>query len=301
MKAPAFDYVRPTSIEEACLLLEQHGDDARLLAGGQTMMATLNMRLSEPTVLIDLQQVNGLRGISLQYDHVRIGALTRHSEIEDSALVERHAPLLALAAPHVAHRAIRNRGTIGGSVAYADPAAEWPSCCLALNATLVLQSARGQRRVPAEAFFLDLYTTAIQPGEIIVAFEFPLPAVDEQVFFSELVRRHGDYAIAGVAARCRFATEDQHNTPCIDQLRLAFMGVTTVPWLAQKTAALLQGVCRSTLLEKLPQAQACLEQELAPIGDVYHTTQTKQHLAKVLLERALHALLAQTETETQHG
>jgi len=294
MKAPAFDYARPRSIEEACALLDRHGDDARLLAGGQTLMATLNMRLSEPGLLVDLRDVGGLRGISLQRGHVRIGALTRHSEIEDSALIARHAPLLAQAAPHVAHRAIRNRGTIGGAIAYADPAAEWPACCLAMDASLVLRSSAGTRRLAASAFFLDLYTTALRPGEILTAIEVPLVPQDGRVAFAELVRRHGDYAIVGLASRAQWTGGALRN------LRLAFLGVGTVPWLASGAAQALEGATPATLADALPRAQACLKEALQPIGDVYHSVDAKRHLAGVLLGRIVHTLAAAPDQEPAH-
>lgn len=286
MKASAFDYARPPSIEEACALLDRHGDDARILAGGQTLMATLNMRLSEPGLLVDLRDVPGLRGISLQRDHVRIGALTRHSEIEDSTLIARHAPLLAQAAPHVAHRAIRNRGTIGGSIAYADPAAEWPACCLAMDAKLVVQGTTGLRRIPAGDFFLDLYSTAMRQGEILTAIEIPLLPETGRVAFSELVRRHGDYAIVGLAARA------QIDNGMLRGFRLAFMGVSVVPWLATDAAKTLEGVTPAKLPEALKSAQACLNESLRPIGDVYHGIEAKRHLAGVLLGRVVQALAA---------
>ena len=173
MKAPPFDYVRVAALPEVFALLQQHGDQARVLAGGQTLLATLNMRLSEPALLIDIGGLAALRGIALAGGMLRIGALTTHAEIESSALVAVHAPLLAQAAPHIAHRAIRNRGTLGGSLAYADPAAEWPACALALDATLVLASAGGERRVAANDFFTGLFETALAPGELIAAVELP--------------------------------------------------------------------------------------------------------------------------------
>ena len=195
MKAPAFDYVRAASLPQVFDLLRQHGDDARLLAGGQTLVATLNMRLSEPALLIDIGNLAALRGISLTGGLLRIGALSSHAEIEVSALVAQHAPLLAQAAPHIAHAAIRNRGTLGGSLAYADPAAEWPACILALDATVVLASARGERRLPARGFFTGLYATAMAADELITAVELPVLADAERQAFDELARRHGDYAI----------------------------------------------------------------------------------------------------------
>jgi carbon-monoxide dehydrogenase medium subunit len=146
MKPSAFDYVRARSPQQVFDLLAQHGEDARVLAGGQTLLPALAMRLSAPTLLVDIGALDGLRGITVHGGSLRIGALTRHVEIESSALVALHAPLLAQAAPHIAHPAIRNRGTFGGSLAYADPSAEWPACVLALDGTLVLQGAK--RRTP---------------------------------------------------------------------------------------------------------------------------------------------------------
>ena len=154
MKSPPFDYLRAESPQQVFALLAQHGDDARVLAGGQTLLATLNMRLSQPALLVDIGGLTALRGITVAGSTLRIGALTRHAEIEESALVLQHAPLLAQAAPHIAHRAIRNLGTFGGALAYADPAAEWPACVLALGGTLVLAGTRGERRVPAHDYFL---------------------------------------------------------------------------------------------------------------------------------------------------
>ena len=176
MKAAAFDYVKPRSIDQVISLLQEHGDDARLLAGGQTLLATLNMRLSEPGLLVDISGLDALRGIGVQGGMLRIGALTTHTEIEGSALVAQHAPLLAQAAPHIAHRAIRNAGTFGGSIAYADPAAEWPACLLALGGTVVARGPKGERRIAADDFFQGLYTTALEPDEVLVACELPLAA-----------------------------------------------------------------------------------------------------------------------------
>ena len=167
MKSPAFDYVRATSAQQALALLAQHGDDARLLAGGQTLLATLNLRLSRPALLVDIGGLHALAGISLQGGTLRIGALTKHVEIEESPLVAQYAPLLAQAAPHIAHRAIRNLGTFGGALAHADPAAEWPACVLALGATLVLQGVNGERRVAVADFFRGVYTTARRDDELL--------------------------------------------------------------------------------------------------------------------------------------
>ena len=219
MKAAAFDYVKPRSIDQVISLLPEHGDDARLLAGGQTLLATLNMRLSEPALLVDLGGLDALRGIAVHGGMLRIGALTTHSEIEGSALVAQHAPLLAQAAPHIAHRAIRNPGTLGGSIAHADPAAEWPTCLLALDGTVVARGPKGERRIAADDFFRGLYTTALEPEEVLVAGELPLAAPGNWFAFDELARRHGDYAIVGMALAGR------RSAGVLADTRIVLMGV----------------------------------------------------------------------------
>lgn len=279
MKAPAFDYARPASLDEVFALMAEHGDDARLLAGGQTLLATLNMRLSEPSLLIDINRVDALKGIDIDGDVLRIGALVTHREIEESALVARHAPLLTMAAPHIAHRAIRNRGTWGGSIAYADPAAEWPVCLAALDGVVVVRGPAGKRRVPVQAFFVDLYTTALHPDELIVACELPI-ATDVDVFaFDELARRHGDYAIVGLAIALRRGVDG------IASARLAYLGIGTVPFRPIRTEASLCG--RPLTDASIDEAIDVLKNELDPMGDLTNTAGTKRHLACVLAKRML--------------
>jgi carbon-monoxide dehydrogenase medium subunit len=284
MKAPPFDYVRTTSLAEVFGLLQRHGDDARVLAGGQTLVATLNMRLSEPTLLIDIGGLAPLRGIALDGGTLRLGALATHAEIEASPLVARNAPLLSQAAPHIAHRAIRNLGTLGGSLAYADPAAEWPACMLALDATFVLASAQGERRVAARDFFTGLYATALHPDELIVACELAVQAPDERQGFDELARRHGDYAIAGLAGRAVLRDGRLH------EVRLAFLGLEDRPVRVGKTEQALQG--RPLDDESLGLALQALGAELQPAGDLTSGPDTKRHLAGVLLRRVLRRMVA---------
>jgi carbon-monoxide dehydrogenase medium subunit len=284
MKAPPFDYVKPESLAAVFSLLETHGDDARLIAGGQTLLATLNMRLSEPRLLIDINAVPGLSGISLQDGCVRIGALTRHSEIEDSALVVKHMPLLAMAAPHVAHRAIRNRGTLGGSIAFADPAAEWPTCAVALDADIVLAGKNHERRVKAQDFFEDLYTTAMTPDEIIAACEFPLQPPAMRFAFDELARRHGDYAIVGLAAG------GEVDGDIVRKPRLVFLGTGNIPLRARAAEEALDG--RKLDHETLVAASNALAGELHPAADLYHSAEAKLHLAAVLMRRLVRRLAA---------
>ena len=288
MKAPDFDYSRPRTLDEVFALLAEYGDEARLLAGGQTLLATLNMRLSEPALLIDITGIDALRGIAVQDGLLRIGALATHTQIETSALVAQHAPLLAIAAPHIAHRAIRNLGTLGGSIAYADPAAEWPTCALALDATIVCAGAGGTRRIAAADFFLDLYTTALQPGELVLACEFPLAAAGARFHFDELARRHGDYAIAGLALASRV------EQGLLRQTRIALMGIAATPVRARRTEALLDG--RAVEAGVIGEAASLLTEELTgaltPAADLTNSSATKRHLATVLLRRALAPFIA---------
>ena len=283
MKAPSFAYAKPRSLEEVFVLLRRT-DDAKVLAGGQTLLATLNMRLSSPAVLVDITGVPGLAGIALRENALRIGALTRHREIERSPVVATHAPLLALAAPHIAHVAIRNVGTIGGSLAHADPAAEWPACCVALDADIVIASRSGERRVKAREFFKGLFETALGEGELIAAVEFPLLGAAYRSAFLELARRHGDYAIVGVAAAAKPAGG------ALSDLRLAFLGAGATPILARNAMAAAEG--KKPAPDAIAAAQGALEKDLAPIGDRNAAPATTLHLARVLCGRALAQLAA---------
>ena len=203
MKAPPLAYVRAASLSDAFNLWRDAGTDAKLLAGGQSLLATLAFRLSEPATLIDISRVGELRGVAQTGAWIRVGALTTHAELAANELVRSHVPLLAEAAPLIAHPAIRNRGTIGGSLAFADPAAELPACCVALEAVVVARNAADERRIPAAEFFTGLYTTALRPDELIAAVEFPVAKPGERSVIAELARRSGDYAMAGVAARAK--------------------------------------------------------------------------------------------------
>ena len=284
MKSPAFDFVRADSIDHVHALLAQHGDDARVLAGGQTLLATLNMRLSQPALLVDIGGLQSLRSITVSGNTLRIGALTRHVDIEDSVLVAQHAPLLAQAAPHIAHRAIRNRGTFGGALAYADPAAEWPACVLALGGTLVLASTKGERRVAAQDYFQGLFATARRDDELLVACELPCVTANQRQHFDELARRHGDYAVAGLAA-CA-----QWRSGALQDVRLAFLSLGDRPLRAHATEAILQA--GPLTAARVDQADAALRSELDPFADLTHSAATKKQRAATLMRRALQRLAA---------
>ena len=284
MKAPAFDFVKPRSAAEVFELLREHGDDARILAGGQTLLATLNMRLSEPRLLIDISGLPGLADIAVRDGRLHIGALVTHTAIEASALVAEHAPLLALAVPHIAHRAIRNRGTWGGSIAYGDPAAEWPCCLVALDGAITLQGPAGTRRVAATAFFRDLYTTDLQPDELVVGADVPVASRGDWFGFDELSRRHGDYAVAGLAVAARF------DGAVASEVRLGLLGVGATPVRARRAEALLAGKVLDAAAIEI--AATALKAELDPVGDLTSNADTKRHLATVLLRRLLGAAQA---------
>jgi len=284
MKAPSFAYARPQSLGEALALLGEHGDAARVLAGGQSLLPSLNMRLSSPELLVDINGLTELSGIRVQGDALRIGALTRHREIERSAEVARHVPLLAQAVPHIAHVAIRNAGTLGGSLALADPAAEYPACALALDAALVIAGRGGERRVAAPDFFKGLYSTALQPQELLLAAEFPLAKPGYRSAFLELARRHGDYATVGVAAHARA----DHGK--LSDVRLAYFGVGATAVRALRAAAAAEG--KAVDAQTVAAVQAALGEELDPSPDLYQSAAAKLHLARVLTGRAL-AELAQ--------
>jgi carbon-monoxide dehydrogenase medium subunit len=267
VKAPSFAYAKPRSLAETFDLLERHGEGARLLAGGQSLIPSLNMRLSSPGILIDITGLP-LSGISLADGALRIGALVTHAEIEKSGDVKKHAPLLAEAVPHIAHAAIRNRGTIGGSLALADPAAEYPACVLALGATIVAAGKNGERRIKAGDFFKGLYETDLRRGEVLTAVEIPSQRKDERSAFLELARRQGDYSIVGLAAFKGAET------------RFAFLNVGATPVLARK----------ASLQSSIEKAKKALADDLDPPADLYHSPQAKLHLAGVLLERAWNQL-----------
>jgi carbon-monoxide dehydrogenase medium subunit len=279
MKAPDFDYVKPDSIARVHALIAEYGDDARILAGGQSLITSLNLRLSEPRLLIDIGGLEELRGIGVAGDTLRIGALTRHCEIETSPLIAKHAPLMAQAAPHIGHRAIRNRGTLGGSIAHADPSAEWPACVVALDANIVLLGKGGERRVKADDFFLDLYTTAKAADEIVTACEIPVATASMRYAFDELARRRGDFAIVGLFLAAKMQAET------IGQARLVYFGIGSTPVRAHEAEKALAG--RRVDDAAIAAAQVALARELHPAGDLYHTAETKQHLANVLTRRLL--------------
>lgn len=286
MKAAAFAYARATSVANALELLVQHGEKAKVLSGGQSLIPAMNLRLVSPELIVDIGDIGELRGIGVKGERLVVGALTRHADLLKSSDIVKCAPLLAAAAAHVAHPAIRNRGTIGGSLAQADPASELPACMLALGATIVVWGPGGERRIAAADFFTGIYETKLAPQDLLVAVEVPVARKGSGHFFQEFARRHGDYAIVGLAAQAmvdsgRFA-----------DLRLGFFAVGDRPVLA-KAAGKLTGVAVSRGL--LDEAAAALSAELEPQEDQQASPAMRRHLARVLLSRCVAALLKRPE------
>jgi carbon-monoxide dehydrogenase medium subunit len=275
VKPAPFAYARAKSIDEAVALLGGT-PDAKLLAGGQSLMATLNMRLSAPALLVDINGIDGLDRIALKNGALEIGALTRHAQAERSKEIAQHAPLITLAMPNIAHPAIRNRGTIGGSIAFADPAAELPACLLALGGEVDIAGPKGKRTVKADDFFKGLFETALEPQDVLIAVRVPAAGKDTRVGFAELARRHGDYAIVGLAANAKVDSKG------LKDVRLAFFGVAATPVRAKKAEAALAGG------DVVAAAKAL---DLDPPDDVQATGAVKKHLAGVLLKRVARQLM----------
>jgi len=281
MKARNFRYVKPRSLDEALRILADAGPEAVPMSGGQSLMASLNMRLSAPALIVDIGDLTELQGISQFKGGLRLGATTRHRELLTDPLIAQHAPLLPMAAQHIAHVAIRNRGTLGGSLGYADPAAELPACMVALGATLILARHGQERRISAEDFFKGLLETALMPGELIVAVEVPTTSPDMTTGFEEITRRHGDFAMAGLAALVRV----EHGI--LRAARLVYFGCVDHAKLAKTVTGLLCGKTLPLGLdENLAQALAA---DLDPLDAPGLRRETRLHLAGVLTKRVLNS------------
>ena len=274
MKAPDFEYQRPDTIRAALALLQDADGMAEVLAGGQSLMPMMNFRLAGPEVLVDLNGVVELTGITIDADWITIGAMTRYHMLEESADLAKAAPLVAKALPHIAHAAIRNRGTLGGSVALADPAAEMPALLLCLGGEIVLESVSGERTLAADDFFLGVYETARDPEELVTAIRIPVARPGQTFGFHEIVRRHGDYAMAG----CMITADAEFGA-----VRIAFFGVADRPIRAPGAEAALTGSDGGS--DALDAAVAALD-ALEFDGDMNADSTTKRHLAGVALRRA---------------
>lgn len=294
MKPPRFEYHDPTTMGEVLSLLEQYGGEAKLLAGGQSLMPVLNMRLARPAALIDLRRVEGLAYIREEEGLLAIGAMTRHVDLERSPLVAERQPLLTETVRQIGHIQIRNRGTIGGSVAHADPAAELPALLVALGATLVITGTDGIRAVSAADFFLMYFTTSIQEQEILTEVRIPVLPARTGYAFEELARRHGDFALCGVACTLTLA-----EAGAISDCRLGLTGVGMTPVRPHDAEEHLKGKQPGT--ELFAEASRIVSHGITPDADLHATAEYRQQLAQVLTARALELALQRARQRSSQG
>jgi CO/xanthine dehydrogenase FAD-binding subunit len=280
MKPAAFDYYRAETVDHALELLQQHGWDAKLLAGGQSLVPAMNFRLAQPAVLIDLNRIPGLDYLRVDDGVLRIGAMVRQHAAEVSGTVSAAAPLIAEALPLVAHPQIRNRGTIGGTLAHADPAAELPAVMMALDARFRIFGPSGTRTLAADEFFTGLFATALEHDEMLGEIEVPVAAPRSGSAFLEVSRRHGDFALAGIAAQVQL-----DDAGLCTVARIALLGVGEGPALAQGAAAALQGADPSP--DAIRAAADAAMAELDPPYDIHASADYRRHLVGVLVSRAL--------------
>ena len=280
MKPAPFEYVAAESLEEALAALQLNSPEGKILAGGQSLLPLLNLRLTKPKILIDLNGISGLEGIRENPAGLAIGAMTRQSKVEHSSLVRQSCPLLAEAIRYIGHVAIRHRGTIGGSLAHADPAAELPAVALAFDAKFVIAGTGGDRTVSAEEFFLDFLTTALAPNEILRQIVFPVLRPSSGYALEEVARRHGDFAIAGVVV-----IVDLDDAGKIAEARVALFGVAPTPVRARQAERALLG--RELDDSGIADAAALLNEVLEPPADIRASNAYRKHVAAVLLSRAL--------------
>nr|XP_061811790.1 6-hydroxypseudooxynicotine dehydrogenase complex subunit alpha-like [Nerophis lumbriciformis] len=287
MKPAPFEYHRPDTLAEALALLAEHGDAAKPLAGGQSLVPAMSFRLAQPGTLIDLNRLDELSGIEpTAAGGLKIGAMTRHSAAEHSGLIAERAPLLHQVMPWIAHPQIRNRGTVGGSLAHADPAAELPAVMLALGARFHLQSQIGQRVVAAEDFYTSLFETAMEPGELLTAIELPPTPVGACSAFSEFARRHGDYALVGVAVQLIRAPDGT-----LTDAKLCYLSVGDTPIEAKTAQAMLTGQQPSRELFEAAAATAA-SLDIDPPGDIHASVAYRRQLVRVLTRRVIEAAMA---------
>lgn len=284
MKPAPFRYLAPTAIEEALDALSMYGDEAKLLAGGQSLIPTMNFRLAQPEVLLDLNRIRELSYIEpTSTGGLRIGAMTRQRQVEQSLLVAQRAPLLTAAMPLIAHVQIRNRGTVGGSLAHADPAAELPAVISALGGTLVARGPGGERKIDVSDFYLGLFATELMPDEVLTEIELPPLPARSGFAIQEIARRQGDYALAGVAVHVEVDAAGQ-----CSKARIVYFSVGDGPVvMATSAAGLLVGEQpTAALIEDAAHKAAMVE--IDPPGDIHASVHYRRHLAQVLGRRALH-------------
>jgi CO/xanthine dehydrogenase FAD-binding subunit len=282
MKPAPFEYHAPTTTEEALALLAQHGYNAKVLAGGQSLIPTMNFRLAQPSVLVDLNHIPELFYIDPARDGgVLVGTMTRESQVEHNSLIAERAPLVYEAMPHIAHEQIRNRGTFGGCMAHADPAAELPAVSVALDAHFRVRNQSGERWVPANEFFIGFFTTALQPEDLLVEVALPPMPPRSGWSFQELARRHGDYALVGVATRVTLDDQGQ-----CDQARMVFLSVGDGPVETHQAAEVLRGQTPTPEAIRAA-AEIAASADVDPSSDIHATADYRRHLVGVLARKSL--------------
>lgn len=284
MKPASFKYFAPDTLEEALELLEQHGDDAKVLAGGQSLVPIMNMRLARPAVLIDLNRIENMSYLQVEEEQVRIGALTRHRALEKSDVLRETCPIANEATRYIGHVQIRTRGTVGGSIAHADPAAELPMVLSCLGGEVVVRSKNDERIVTPDEFFLTYLTTTLDPTEIVTEVRFPVLSEQTGWAVQELTRRHGDFAIVAVAAALDLDEQGK-----IANARMALAGVGGTPMVAHSTCSTLIGEQPS--IELLREAAEQVVQDIEPESDVHGSAEYRSEVSKVLAFRTLREAL----------
>ena len=285
MKPPPFDYVAPRSLDEAVAALAEHGDEAKVMAGGQSLVPLLAFRLARPSVVVDVNRVAGLDGARLEGDTLELGALTRQRDVELLPGLRERCPMVVEAVEQIGHVAIRNRGTVGGSLAHADPAAEWTALALALDAELDLHGPGGTRTLPARDFLISYFTTALQPDEVLTRIRLHVPNGRTGSCFLELARRHGDFAIAGVGALVSLGADGT-----VVDARVALIGVGERAVRADAAERVLRGA--EPTGDVVAEAAAAVDGEIEPNGDIHASADYRRHVAGVLVRRALETAVA---------
>ena len=289
MKPPIFDYVIAESQEHALEVLREHGDDAKVLAGGQSLVPLMSFRLAKPALLLDINRLEGLDGIEAADGRIRIGALTRQCELLARPLIAEHCPLMRAATEFIGHPAIRNRGTVGGSVAHADPAAELPILLQVLDAEMEVRSAGSQRTIPADDFFMGLLMTAMNPDELLTGVSFALPDTGTGWGFHEVARRHGDFALVAAAA---VVTLDGQGA--VAETAVALGGISDRPLRVGAVEDALQGGAPTT--ETIEAASRLVAESVTPVGDIHARETYRAHLGQVLTKRAVHDAVERART-----
>ncbi len=285
MKPAKFEYFAPTSLDEALEVLHEHGDDAKVLAGGQSLMPLMNMRLARPKVIVDVNRIPGLDYISPTPDGgLAIGALTRQRSVEKSAVIKERFPVLAAAMPSIGHSQIRNRGTVGGSISHADPAAELPALCLALDGELVLSSASNQRVLKPEEFFISYLTTAMAPEELLTEIRLPAQSQERRWGFQEVCRRQGDFAMVGAVSLLQLDDSGVCQSACI-----TMFGVGGTPVRIRRAEeALLGSRVNGSVLQDVSKI---VSEELDPDSDIHASAAYRKEVGGVIARRTLEAAI----------